>query len=173
MTVCKTSAYVRGFGHFFRVWPTLYAEKTPIPAWDEMHNLGWPKKLNGPWKLKNFAWNRKRRTWGVTWIKRCRISPNDAPGIRVGSFELKWVKISNDMEFLNFLLFIEFFYPLWLFLTILDRFELIWWCRSPFWARFDHGSDSFIPISGIMSTLAYRLGFTSVCTLHDLMTVSL
>ena len=25
------------------------------------------------------------------------------------NFELKWVKISNDMEFLNFLLFIEFF----------------------------------------------------------------
>ena len=36
-------------------------------------------------------------------------SLDDAPGIHVGSFELKWVKISNDMEFLNFLLFIEIF----------------------------------------------------------------
>ena len=53
------------------------------------------------------------------------ISPDEAPRIRIGSFELQWVKISNDLEFLNFLLFIkkieifEIFYPLSI---VLDRF---------------------------------------------------
>ena len=146
MTVCKISTSVRGFGWFFHVWPALYAEKTPISMWAKTHTLDWPRKWNWPWKLKKFAWNGKRRTWGVTWNKRCRISLDEAPGIRVGSFELKWVKISNDMEFLNFLLFIDFFWKFWNFLptfysfgpflTILDPFGLIWWCKSPFWAPF-------------------------------------
>ena len=131
MTICKITKYVHGFGCFFCVWRALYVQKILIPTWDETHNLGWPKKLNGPWKLKKFAWNRKRRTWVVTWIKRCRNSLDDAPGIYVGSFELKWVKISNDMEFLNFLLFIkkieifEIFYPLSI---VLD-------CFWPFWTN--------------------------------------
>ena len=56
--------------------------------------------------------------------KRCRIFPDDALGIRIGIFELKWVKISNDMEFLNFLLFIEIFYPLSIVLTVSDHFGL-------------------------------------------------
>ena len=122
-TVYKTAAYVRSFGWFFRIWPTLYAEKTSIPAWAETHNLGWPRKLNGQCKLKKIAWNRKRRTWEVTWIKQCRISSDDAPRIHVESFELKWVKISNGMEFLNFLLFIEFF---WNFLPTFYSFDHFW-----------------------------------------------
>ena len=40
----------------------------------------------------------------------------------------------------------------------MDHFELIWWCRSPFWVWFDCGFDPFIPITGIMSKLEYRLG---------------
>ena len=46
--VCKKTTYVRKFGHFFRIWPALYTKKTSIYVWDEMHNLGWLKKLNGP-----------------------------------------------------------------------------------------------------------------------------
>ena len=38
-----------------------------------------------------------------------KILLDEAPRIHMGSFELKWVKISNDMKFLNFLLFIETF----------------------------------------------------------------
>ena len=169
-----------GLGVFSAYGEPYTQKKTLISMWVETHSYGWPKKLIGPWKLKKFTWNGKGRTWEVTWIKRGRISLDNAPRIHVGSFELKWVKISNGMEFLNFLLFIEkfwnflpTFYSFLPFLTILDRFELIWWCRSLFWVRVDRGFDPFGPISGIMSKLAYRLGFTSVCTLHDLMTVSL
>ena len=74
---------------------------------------------------------------------------------------------------LNFLLFIknfqifEIFYPLFysfgLFLTLLDRFG----------HRFDHCFVLFVPILGMMFKLAYRLGFTSIFILHDLMTISL
>ena len=42
---------------------------------------------------------------------------------------------------------------------ILDRNVVVWCCRSPFWLQFDHVFDPFVPISGIMSKLAYRLGF--------------
>ena len=35
-------------GVFFHVWQALYVEKTLIPAWAKTHNLGWPRKLNGP-----------------------------------------------------------------------------------------------------------------------------
>ena len=84
---------------------------------------------------------------------------------------------------LNFLLFIEIFqifenfYPLFYsfgpFLTLLDRFLLIYNVGDPFQRRFDRCFDPFMSISDMMFKLAYRLGFTSVCILHDLMTVSL
>ena len=83
---------------------------------------------------------------------------------------------------LNFSLFIENFqifenfYPRFYsfrpFLTLLDRFLLIYDVGDCFERRFDHCVDPFMPISGIMSKLAYRLGFTTICILHDLMTVS-
>ena len=41
-----------------------------------------------------------------------------------------------------------------------------------FQCRFSHWIDPYVPISGIMSKLAYRLGFTTACILHDLMTIS-
>ena len=84
---------------------------------------------------------------------------------------------------LNFLLFIEIFqifenfYPLFysfgLFLTLLDCFLLIYDVRDRFERCFDHCFDPFVPISGMMFKLAYRLYFTSICILHDLMTFSL
>ena len=43
MIVCKTTAYVHGFGRFFHVYPSLYAEKSSISAWAEKTNLDWPK----------------------------------------------------------------------------------------------------------------------------------
>ena len=83
---------------------------------------------------------------------------------------------------LNFLLFIEIFqifenfYPLCYsfrpFLSLLDRFLLIYDVGDHFERRFDHCFDPFMPISGIMFKPAYRSGFTSICILHDLMTVS-
>ena len=84
---------------------------------------------------------------------------------------------------LNFLLFIEIFqnfenfYPLFYsfgpFLTLLDRFLLIYDVGDHVEHRFDCCFDLFMSISGMMFKLAYRLGFTSICILHDLMTVSL
>ena len=68
----------------------------------------------------------------------------------------------------NFLIFhylIEKFWkfnPLSIVLTVFycfGPFELIWCCRSPFWVHFDHVFDPFVHILGIMSKLAYRLGF--------------
>ena len=84
---------------------------------------------------------------------------------------------------LNFLLFIEIFqifenfYPLFYnfgpFLTLLDRFLLIYDVGDHFERHFDRCFDPFMPISGIMAKLAYMLGFTSIYILHDLMTISL
>ena len=84
---------------------------------------------------------------------------------------------------LNFSLFIEIFqifsnfYPLFYsfgpFLTLLSCFLLIYDVGDRFERRFDHCVDWFVLISGIMFKLAYRLGFTSICILHDLMTISL
>ena len=77
---------------------------------------------------------------------------------------------------LNFLLFIEIFqifenfYPIF---YSLDHFLLIYDVGDRFEHRFDRCVDPFMLILGIMSKLAYRLGFTTVCILHDLMTVSL
>ena len=74
---------------------------------------------------------------------------------------------------LNFLLFIEIFqnfenfYPLSI---VLDRFDDV---GDRFEHRFDHCFDPFVLISGMMFKLTYRLGFTSIFILHDLMTVSL
>ena len=83
---------------------------------------------------------------------------------------------------LNFLLFIEIFqffenfYPLFYsfgpFLILLDCFLLIYVVGDRFEHRFDHCFDPFVLISGVMSKLAYRLGFTTIFILHDLMTVS-
>ena len=77
---------------------------------------------------------------------------------------------------LKFLIFIkkfqnfENFYPLF---YSLDRFLLIYDVGDRFERRFDHCVDPFVPILGIMSKLAYRLAFTTICILHDLMAVSL
>ena len=77
---------------------------------------------------------------------------------------------------LNFLLFIEIFqiFENFYFLFYsLDRFLLIYDVGDLFERRFDHCFHSFVPISGMMFKLAYRLGFTSIFILHDLMTISL
>ena len=84
---------------------------------------------------------------------------------------------------LNFLLFIkifqifENFYPLFYsfgpFLILLDRFLLIYDVGDRIECRFDRCFDSFMLILGMMFKLEYRLGFTSICILHDLMTISL
>ena len=42
-TICKTTVYVRGFGQFFCVYPSLYVEKTLISAWAKKTNLDWTK----------------------------------------------------------------------------------------------------------------------------------
>ena len=66
------------------------------------------------------------------------------------------------------------------FLKIFTPFPIVW---TIFGLNYDVGDlfeccfsrwiEPFMPISGIMSKLAYRLGFTTICILHDLMTVSL
>ena len=93
----------------------------------------------------------------------------------LSSNTLCWVKISNDIKILNFLLFIEIFwnfYPRSILFYHFGPFKLIWCCRSPFWVRFDRGFDPFMPTVGNMSKLAYRLGFTSSFILHNIMTIS-
>ena len=113
--------------------------KPLIFAWVEAHILEWPRNWVWPWNLKKFTCKWKSRAWEVTWKKRCRIPPDETRGIHVWSFELNWVKISNDIYVLKFLLFIENFqifsnfYPLSI---VLDHFLLIWWCRRLFWASF-------------------------------------
>ena len=113
--------------------------------------------------VSNFAkWNSQNSRWKF-WAQMGK--------------NFKWYVIFKFFTiYRNFKVFWNFLptlYSFWSFLTILDRFGLIWWCRSPFWAPFDRGFDPFVLILGIMSKLAYRLGFTSICNLHDLMTVSL
>ena len=65
---------------------------------------------------------------------------------------------------LNFLLFIEIFYPLFysfgLFLTLLDCFLLTYDVGDYFERRFNHCFDPFMPISCMMFKLKYRLYFT-------------
>ena len=80
---------------------------------------------------------------------------------------------------LNYLLFIEIFQ----FFSIFTPFPIVWTVSNPFGLIYDVGDlfecrfsrwiEPFMQISGIMSKLAYRLGFITVCILHDLMTVSL
>ena len=77
---------------------------------------------------------------------------------------------------LNFLVFIEIFLIFSNFYPVscsLDHFDLIYDVGDLFECRFSRWIDLFVPISGIMSKLAYRLGFITICILHDLMTVSL
>ena len=52
-------------------------------------------------------------------------------------------------------------------------FGLIYDVGDLFEHRFSRWIDPFMLISGIMSKLAYRSGFITICILHDLMTVSL
>ena len=82
----------------------------------------------------------------------------------------------------NFSLFIEIFqifenfcplfYSFGPFFTLFDRFLLIYDVGDRFEHCFDHCFNPFVSFSGVMSKLAYRLGFTTICILHDLVTVS-
>ena len=74
---------------------------------------------------------------------------------------------------LSFLLFIEIFKIFTPFSIVWTVFGLIYDVGDLFEHSFSCWIDPFVPISGIMSKLAYRLGFITVCILHDLMTVSL
>ena len=90
----------------------------------------------------------------------------------LSSNALCWVKISNGMKIFKFFtiyrIILKFLPTFYSFLP----FELIWCCRNPFWVRFDRDFDPFMPTVGIMFKMAYRLGFTSVFILHNLMTIS-
>ena len=74
---------------------------------------------------------------------------------------------------LNLLLFIEFFQIYTPCSIVWTIFGLIYDVGNHFERRFDLCFEPFVPILGIMFKLAYRLGFTSIYILHDLMTVSL
>ena len=79
---------------------------------------------------------------------------------------LWWVNFQMVWKILFFhyfrekkLKFLPTFYSFDLFLTIFGPFGLMWCSRDPFWACFDRVFDLFLPLTGIMSELAYRLGF--------------
>ena len=130
-------------------------------------------------KIKKNCMKMKERGKGIyldqTWrdsVKRCSqnlLLKFWAQIHYVGyKFQMIW-------EILNFLPFIDIFwnfYPLYIVFDHFGPFELSWCCRSPFWVWFDRGFDPFMPTASIMSKLAYRLSFTYVCILHNLMTVS-
>ena len=76
---------------------------------------------------------------------------------------------------LNFLLFIELFQTFENFYPLsysLDCFDIIHDVGDLSECHFSRWIDPFVSISGIMSKLACRLGFITVCILHDLMIVS-
>ena len=74
----------------------IHRKKKPNFHKAKTHNYGWLKKLIGPWKFKQIAWNRKRRAWESTWIKRGEIPSDNAHGIFFWSSKLKYTMLGKN-----------------------------------------------------------------------------
>ena len=82
--------------------------------------------------------------------------------------------VLNCLLFIKKIQIFENFYPLFYsfgpFLTLFGPFLLVYDVGDHFEHRFDHCFDPFVPVSGMMFKLEYRLNFIPI---HDLMTISL
>ena len=73
----------------------------------------------------------KGRTWEITWIEQGRISLDDAPGIRVESFELKCTMLGKNFKWYGIFKFFTIYKKNWNFLPTFYSF-------LPFLTILDH-----------------------------------